>query len=429
MEPAPEMPSSKSPAPQRPGMERKSSSKRLTVTVDDEDNRGSSSIQKLDANETDKELTKSKRQIFMYSLLCIFLYMGLGLVFLYFVEKWSFVNALYFVVVTLTTVGFGDQSAWDDNGWEDDGIVWFISLYALFGIMLVGAALGIVAAEVLEEAQATKDKKAADMKTAQLSPAENKKGFSQSVGSAAGVAGDLAQQYINPTILECARDLGPSIFVLCFVLGVGMVLIYFDHKDSPDMPTPTFAQCFYFAVITGTTIGYGDYSFATQWGRGVGCVYVLFSVIALGSVLGDIANHFIEKKQQAALEKILKKKITVEDFKKFDIDGDGRIEKTEFVLKKLMLMDMIKAEDIERCEEEFEAMDADDSGEITMEDLEMYIENRDKIGSPPASATRRPTKYPESWNERPGGGDSHLAQASKQYESHLVEVDEKYDRL
>ena len=98
-------------------------------------------------------------------------------------------NALYFVVVTLTTVGFGDQSAWDDNGWEDDGIVWFISLYALFGIMLVGAALGIVAAEVLEEAQATKDKKAADMKTAQLSPAENKKGFSQSVGSAAGVAG------------------------------------------------------------------------------------------------------------------------------------------------------------------------------------------------------------------------------------------------
>ena len=80
MEPAPEMPSSKSPAPQRPGMERKSSSKvrkgeggrwagmrekkireasvmvlltptvlfpthvsqRLTVTVDDEDNRGSS---------------------------------------------------------------------------------------------------------------------------------------------------------------------------------------------------------------------------------------------------------------------------------------------------------------------------------------------------------------------------------------------------
>ena len=46
------------------------------------------SIQKLDANETDKELTKSKRQIFMYSLLCIFLYMGLGLVFLYFVEKW-----------------------------------------------------------------------------------------------------------------------------------------------------------------------------------------------------------------------------------------------------------------------------------------------------------------------------------------------------
>lgn len=105
--------------------------------------------------------------------------------------------------------------------------------------------------------------------------------------------------------------------------------------------------------------------------------------------------------QAEALEKVLKKKITVEDFRKFDIDGDGRIEKTEFVLKKvsaprdgfpsrgveltplllrvqLMLMDMIKPEDVEWCEEEFEVMDADGSGEITMEDLELYIENRDK---------------------------------------------------
>ena len=109
----------------------------------------------------------------------------------------------------------------------------------------------------------------------------------------------------------------------------------------------------------------------------VGSFYVLFAVVSIGGVLGDIANYFIEKKQAEALEKVLKKKITVEDFRKFDIDGDGRIEKTEFVLKKLMLMDMIKPEDIERCEEEFEVMDADNSGEITMEDLELYIENRD----------------------------------------------------
>ena len=80
--------------------------------------------------------------------------------------------------------------------------------------------------------------------------------------------------------------------------------------------------------------------------------------------------------QREALEKVLKKKITVEDFKKFDIDGDGRIEKTEFVLKKLMLMDMIQPDDIVRCEEEFEVMDADNSGEITMEDLELYIKER-----------------------------------------------------
>ena len=66
------------------------------------------------------------------------------------------------------------------------------------------------------------------------------------------------------------------------------------------------------------------------------------------------------------------------DFEEFDIDGDGQIEKSEFVMRKLLLMGILNSEDVERCEREFDVMDADGSGEITFEDLELYLKEEEE---------------------------------------------------
>lgn len=67
-----------------------------------------------------------------------------------------------------------------------------------------------------------------------------------------------------------------------------------------------------------------------------------------------------------ALEKILTKRITMADFDKFDLDGDGQIERTEFIVRKLLLMGILQEDDVARVEDEFDKMDEDGSGEITM---------------------------------------------------------------
>jgi hypothetical protein len=64
----------------------------------------------------------------------------------------------------------------------------------------------------------------------------------------------------------------------------------------------------------------------------------------------------------------------MEDFEEFDMDGDGKIEKSEFVLRKLMLMGILHNEDIIRVEKEFDVMDVDGSGEIDMDDLRAWME-------------------------------------------------------
>ena len=138
-------------------------------------------------------------------------------------------------------------------------------------------------------------------------------------------------------------------------------------------------KCLYFAVITSTTIGYGDISPKnTNLGKIFGIFYILFGVTAVGNVLSEIATKVIEKKQREAMDRILSRKITIDEFAKFDVDGDGRIERTEFALRKLMLMGIVEPADVARVEKEFDQMDADGSGEVTLKDLEAHLKAQEK---------------------------------------------------
>jgi uncharacterized membrane protein len=95
-----------------------------------------------------QELAKNKKQLLQLSMLVLFSFFALGVVVFTTHEKWTFIDSLYFVTVTLTTVGYGDQSSW-----SGEGIMWFMCFYALFGIMLIGSALGIITAELVENAE------------------------------------------------------------------------------------------------------------------------------------------------------------------------------------------------------------------------------------------------------------------------------------
>ncbi|GMI06037.1 hypothetical protein TrRE_jg3843 [Triparma retinervis] len=324
-------------------------------------------------SEEDQELAENKKQMLRLSMLVLFSFFALGVVVFTTHEKWTFVDSLYFVTVTLTTVGYGDQ-----DSWSGDGIIWFMCFYALFGIMLIGSALGIITAEMVENADKAKEEARERLLDLQsLTPTSQAK----RVGRLSSLSARLSSHvnsWASTKLPDVVVKLSPSILKMAFILVLGMLLIFFDHRNSPDNESPKFVHCLYFAIITGTTIGYGDYSPQTQWGRGVGVIYVFVAVIQLGNVLGDIAGHFVDAKRREALEKILKKKITVGDFEKFDVDGDGRIERTEFVLRKLMLMGILKTDDVDRVEQEFDIMDADGSGEITMDDLKGFIQEREE---------------------------------------------------
>ena len=57
--------------------------------------------------------------------------MGIGTVAYHFLENWSWLDSLYFSIITLTTIGYGDYSP------QTDGGKWFTIFYIIIGVGII----------------------------------------------------------------------------------------------------------------------------------------------------------------------------------------------------------------------------------------------------------------------------------------------------
>lgn len=81
----------------------------------------------------------------IYAFVLITILLSIGTFYLHYNESWSYVDALYFSTITLTTVGYGDLVP------TKDSTKIFISIYAIFGIGTMLYVLGSVIGKHVEE--------------------------------------------------------------------------------------------------------------------------------------------------------------------------------------------------------------------------------------------------------------------------------------
>ena len=88
-----------------------------------------------------------------------------------------------------------------------------------------------------------------------------------------------------------------SVLLLISVLvGVGFVIWLTERRKNPEQfpanPAPGIANGTWFALVTLTTVGYGDKAPVTQLGRVITSIWMVISLIAVSSLTAGLASAF-----------------------------------------------------------------------------------------------------------------------------------------
>lgn len=242
-------------------------------------------------------------------------------------------DSIYFCIVTMTTVGYGDLVP------NSAATKLLACAFVFTGMALIGLTIS-KGADYLVEKQEILLIKAMHL-SRKLGPSEI-----------------LKEMENNRVRYKCFMMLA----ILIVLITVGTIFLVTVEKLST-------IDAFYCVCSTVTTLGYGDKSFSTKAGRIFAIFWILTGTICLAQFLCYVAELNTDGRQKALVKWVLTKRMTNVDLEAADIDNDGTVEVAEFIIYKLKEMGKINQDDINLLLEEFDNLDVDQSGTISTCDL------------------------------------------------------------
>ncbi|CAN6297757.1 unnamed protein product [Urochloa humidicola] len=287
-----------------------------------------------------KELFKDIRPSFRLVGLLLFVYLLVGVIIFYlFMDQISgkrtnrVLDALYFVIVTMTSVGYGDLV-------PNSNTTKLLACAFVFTGMAIIALFISKAADYIVEKQEVLFFKALHM---------NMKG---------GEARMLRAMETN----RIKYKFYTVALLMAMVVVSGTLFLWKVEKLS-------LVDSFYCVCATITTLGYGDKSFSSKLGRVFAIFWIIVSTILVAQFFLYLAELYTERRQKMLAKWVLNRRMTTMDLEAADLDGDRQVGAAEFVLYKLKELGKISQEEISSFLEEFNRLDVDQSGTLSTYDL------------------------------------------------------------
>ncbi|KAK4440127.1 Two-pore potassium channel 2 [Sesamum alatum] len=284
----------------------------------------------------------AKQSIVRQGVILLIMYLTLGVVIYSFnrqnfraIETNSVVDALYFCIVTMCTIGYGDITP-DSTATKLFSIAFVLVGFGFIDILLTGMVSYMLDLQENYLLKSIKGGGANDPGSYIIDVKKGRMRIRMKVGLALGVV------------------------VLC--IGIGVFVMHFVERLN-------WLDSFYLSVMSVTTVGYGDRAFSTLPGRVFASLWLLVSTLAVARAFLYLTEARVDKRNRRMAKWVLSQNMTVAQFLAADIDNNGFVSKSEYVVYKLKEMGKVSEKDILQVCKQFERLDPGNCGKITLADL------------------------------------------------------------
>lgn len=254
------------------------------------------------------------------------------------VEKWSFVESLYFTLVLLTTVGYGDMAPTTPAG------KMFTAIFALCGVFVIGLALGVVGSELVDAE--------IDVLIEKVAPSKS-----------------MARQ-ASSSFYDSSRKVGQICWLVIRILSpifIGALIIaYLEGWPWYD--------ALYYTIITATTVGLGDLSPTSDWSEACAILFIPLAVAAMAHILDECSTFVMKRRREKHSQKLRNLTLTEGDLDVLDTAKDGQVSRLEYVEFMLKALNKVDEHLFEELHAQFDMLDATKDGVLTMSDFELRVD-------------------------------------------------------
>jgi voltage-gated potassium channel len=81
-------------------------------------------------------------------------------------------------------------------------------------------------------------------------------------------------------------------------VGLASLAVLQAERDAPDATITSFGDALWWACVTVTTVGYGDYSPVTTQGRVIAVVLMVVGIGVVGSVTASVATAMLARAER-----------------------------------------------------------------------------------------------------------------------------------
>ncbi|CAI9087919.1 OLC1v1022120C1 [Oldenlandia corymbosa var. corymbosa] len=245
-------------------------------------------------------------------------------------ETHPVVDALYFCIVTMCTIGYGDITP------DNPATKLFSILFVLVGFGFLDIWLSGMVAYVLDlqERYLLRRLKSGDGSDPGRFLIDVKKGR-----------------------MRIRMKVALALIVVIICIGVGVAVMHYVEKLG-------WLDSFYLSVMSVTTVGYGDRAFESLPGRIFASVWLLVSTLAVARAFLYLAEFRVEKRNRMMAKVVLGEDMNVDQF----LDS-GFVTKSEYVLYKLKAMKKVSEIDVMQICKQFERLDTGNCGKIHLSAL------------------------------------------------------------